>query len=258
MSPAHDVFTRICRSVENRYTDAVLLCGCAALFHDGGGATLADLKARAVGGEPGSPERIAAWRHIARHLCEEAEDRGERDWTLITAWLLAPRLRGAAYAIARRTGAERADVGSALLQGMLEAVRAIENVDATHIEQHLVDAAFAVGWQTGRRRPKETPVEEADERDVARQETLLHPLAVTLGEPVRVGTMSGALAQRAQGERLGSLAYRMGLLAHLRQVRRRSRSRRRQPRAVVQRTQRESSEQPCLFEMWRSDGEPPS
>ncbi|MGW2057430.1 hypothetical protein ACWCOZ_26545 [Streptomyces sp. NPDC001840] len=259
MSSAHDVFTRIGRSVEDRYADTVLLCGRAAWpaipFCGGGETTLDDLKTSAVRGEPWRPERIAAWRHISRHLCEEAGDRGKRDWTLITAWLLAPRLRGAAYSIARRTGAERADVGSALLQGVLEAARAIGNVDATHIEQHLIDAAFAVGWQTGRRSPKETPVEEVWEGDSAQEETVLQPLTATLGEVVCVDAMSGELAQRAQGERLGSLAYRMGLLAHVRQVRRHSRSRQRQSRAGVHRTLGESSEQPCLFEMWGPDSE---
>ncbi|MEU7104886.1 hypothetical protein ACFQ2B_16820 [Streptomyces stramineus] len=37
--------------------------------------------------------------------------------------------------------------------------------------------------------------------------------------------MSRILAQRAQGERLGSLAYRLGLLDHVRQVRQRGRQR---------------------------------
>ncbi|MFE4176452.1 hypothetical protein ACFRR7_31115 [Streptomyces sp. NPDC056909] len=259
MPSVHDVFTRICRSVEDRYADTVLLCGRAVWpaipFCGGGETTLDDLKASAVRGEPGRPVRIAAWRHISHHLCEEAGDRGERDWTLITAWLLAPRLRGAAYSIARRTGAERADVGSALLQGVLEAARATGSVDATHIEQHLIDAAFAVGWQTGRRSPKETPVEEVWGGDSAREETVLQPLTATRGEVVRVDAMSGELAQRAQGERVGSLAYRMGLLAHVREVRRHSRSRQRQSRAGIHRTPGESSEQPCLFEMWGPDSE---
>lgn len=264
-SLAHDVFTRICRSVEDRYADTVLMCGRAAwrssLLCGGEGVTLGDLKSCAVRGEPGRPERTAAWRHIARHLGEEAEDEGERDWTLITVWLLAPRLRGAAYAIARRTGAERADICSALLQGALEAAGAIEKVDATQIEQHLVDAAFAVGWQTGRRSPKETPVGEVGEvgeRDTAREQTALQPLIATLGEVVRVDAMSGALAQRAQGERLGSLAYRMGLLTHVRQVRRHSWSRQRQPSADVHHTPGEPSGEPCLFEMRGPADEAPS
>ena len=259
MSPAHDVFTRIWRSVEDRYADTGLLCrrpDCRFLsLCSGVETTLDDLRSHAVRGDPERPERIVAWRHIAHHLGEEAENRGERDWTLITAWLLAPRLRGAARAIAGSTGAERADVASALLQGVLGAARATEHVDATQIEQHLVDAAFAAGWQTGRRSPKETLVGEVGERDSARNETLLQPLTDSLGELIYVDAMSGVLAQRAQGERLGSLAYRMGLLAHVRNVRRHSRSRQGQQRAGVHRAPGESSEQPRLFEMWGSGDE---
>ncbi|MFD7495621.1 hypothetical protein ACFV8T_24915 [Streptomyces sp. NPDC059832] len=259
MSPAHDVFARICQSVEDRYADTALLCGRTARrstpLCDGEGITLDILKTRAVRGEPGSPERIAAWRHIARHLRDEAAVGGERDWTLITVWLIAPRLRGAAYVIARRTGAEWADVCSALLQGALEAARAIERVDATRIEQHLVDAAFAAGWRTDRRSPKEKPVGEVGERYSAREEMVLQPLTARLGEVVRVDAMSSALAQRAQGERLGSLAYRMGLLARVRQERRHSRSVQRQPRAGVHQKPGGSSEQPRLFEMQGSADE---
>ncbi|WP_329146084.1 hypothetical protein OG275_17180 [Streptomyces niveus] len=259
MSPAHDVFTRICRSVEDRYADSALLCGRAACrslsLCAGVETTLDDLKAHAVRGESERPDRIAAWSHIAHHLGEEAENRGEGDWTLITAWLLAPRLRGASWAIARSTGAERADVASALLQGVLGAASAAEHVDATQIEQHLVDAAFAAGWQTGRRSPKETLVREVGEQDSARNETLLQSLTDSLGELVHVDAMSGVLAQRAQGERLGSLAYRMGLLAHVRNVRRHSRSRQGSQCAGVHRALGEPSEQPRLFEMWGSGDE---
>ncbi|MEU8681088.1 hypothetical protein [Streptomyces sp. NPDC048611] len=129
---------------------------------------------------------------------------------------------------------------------------------ATSIEEHLVDAAFAAGWQTGRRSPKETLVGEVGERESARKEMVQEPFTATLREVIRVDALSGALAQRAQGERLGALAYRMGLLAHVRQVRRHSRSQQRQSRAGVHRTPCESSGQPCLFEMWGSDGESPS
>ncbi|MGW1842679.1 hypothetical protein [Streptomyces sp. NPDC001966] len=253
MSPANDVFACICRSVEDRYTDTALLCRSTARrstpLCDGEADTLDALRTHAVHGEPGSPERIAAWRHIAHHLCKEAAIGGERDWTLIAVWLIAPRLRGAAYAIARRTGAEWDDVCSTLLQGALEAAQAIERADATQIEQHLVDAAFAVGWRTGRRSPKEKPVGNVGEQHSAWEEMVLQPLTTTPGKVVRVDVMSGALVQRAQGERLGSLAYRMGLLAHVRQERRRSRSGQRQTRTGVPQRLGESRGQPRLFEI---------
>lgn len=253
MYPAQDVFTRICRSVEDLHTGAVLLC-------DEAGTTLENLRPFAGRGELGNPERIEAWQRIAHHMREEAAGGAgaDQDWTLIALWLLAPRLRGGAYAIARRTGAERGDVCSALLAGALEAVQGIEGTDATQIEQYLVDAAFAVGWRTGRRRPMETPVGEVRERDSALLETELPLSTAACGEVVDVDAMSGALAQRAQGERLGSLAYRMGLLAHVRQVRRESRARQRQPRAGSHRAPGEPSGQPSLFEIWGCADEAPS
>jgi len=141
---------------------------------------------------------------------------------LVAVWLLAPRLRGAAYSLSRRTGAEHADVCSALLQGTLEGARTLGRVDTSLAEQHLVDAAFAAGWRTGRRSPEEAPVgewgtvQEPEESD---------PLTIAADEVVRVDGMSRTLAQQAQGERLGSLAYRLGLLDHVRQVRQRGRRR---------------------------------
>ncbi|TBO58143.1 hypothetical protein EYS09_19005 [Streptomyces kasugaensis] len=245
-----DVFTRICRSVEEQYADTMVLCGPAdaRTAPCGGGEpiSLEDLRSRARSGDSVHLGRTAAWGHIAHHLREEAEAEGERSWMLITVWLLAPRLRGAAYSIARCTGAERADVGSALLQGALEGARTIKGVGPADIEKHLIDAAFAVGWQTGRRGSKETPVEEWN---MVGEETGPQPMTRTPGAVVRVDVMSRTLAQQAQGERLGALAYRLGLLSHVRQVRRTSRSRPRRPRDGARRT---PSEQPCLFEMWGS------
>ncbi|MFJ5119380.1 hypothetical protein [Kitasatospora sp. NPDC088548] len=239
-----DVFARICRSVEEQYADTVLLCGSAALCGSGGPISLDDLRSQARSGESGHPERTAAWRHIARHLREEAEVGGERSWTLIAVWLLAPRLRGVAYSIARQTGAERADVGSALLQGVLEGARAIKREAPADIEQHLMGAVFTTGWQTGRRGPKETPV---GGWGMAREEVVPQPMTRTPASVVFVDVMSRTLVQQAQGERLGALAYRLGLLAHVRQVRRISRSRLRRPYGGDHHA---LSEQPTLFEMW--------
>ncbi|MFH8992927.1 hypothetical protein [Streptomyces sp. NPDC017940] len=260
--PVRDVFDRICRSVEARYADTEPLCTrtdrCDTPRCGIDGITLDGLKARAVHGEPGSPEHTAVWRYVARHLRDEAADEGERDWMLITIWLLVPRLRGAAYAIARRTGAERADVCSALLQGALEAAQAIEKVDAARVEQHLIDTAFTVGWQTGRRSPRETPVGDVWERDRGREEMVLQSSGATPGEVICVDVMTGAIVQRAQGERLGSLAYRMGLLAHVRRERRHLRSRQGRPLASTHQIPGRAGSQPDLFEMWGPVDEAPS
>lgn len=248
VSPTSDVFTRICRSVEGRYAEAMLPCeppSARIAPCDGGGPmSLDDIRTQARSGKPDHPERTAAWRHIAGHLQGEAEGEGERGWALIAIWLLVPRLRGGAHSIARRTGAERADVGSALLLGAFEGVRNVTEADLADLEQRLMDAAFAAGWRTGRRGPKEIPL---GEWDMAREEAAPPLLTAKPGDVISIGAMSGILAQRAQGERLGALAHRLGLLAHVRQVRRLSRTRPRQPRS---RDYPALSDQPPLFETW--------
>ncbi|MFE4451884.1 hypothetical protein [Streptomyces sp. NPDC056796] len=182
---------------------------------------------------------MAHWQHIAGHIREEREGGDGRSWMLVAVWLLSPRLRGAAYSLSRRTGAEHADVCSALLQGTLEGARTIGRAEAL-AEQHLVAAAFAAGWRTGRRSAEETPV---GEWGTVREPEEPDPLAITADEVVRVDGVSRTLAQQAQGERLGSLAYRLGLLDHVRQVRQRGR------RRVIPRVQTSVSEQLVLFGM---------
>ncbi|MFD9487537.1 hypothetical protein ACFWBX_26930 [Streptomyces sp. NPDC059991] len=177
---------------------------------------------------------------------------------MIAVWLLAPRLRRASYALSRHTGAERADVCSALLQGVVEAAQTVGKADAADVEEHLVDAAFSAGWRTGRRSSKETPVTGVGIWDEEPETAMLDSLTFAPDEVVHVGAMSGALAQRAQGERLGALAYRMGLLAHVRTVRRQRRSRHGQPRAGFHHKPTEPSQQPYLFELRKPDDEAPA
>lgn len=226
--PSADVFTRICRSVEERYAHGRPLCGGSDTQTEphcaGTGISLDDLRSQALRAEPDHPDRIAHWRHITDHIRRDLEKDAEsgRSWTLLAVWLLAPRLRGAAYSLSRRTGAEHADVCSALLQGTLEGVRNLGRVDASAAEQYLVDAAFDAGWRTGRRSPEEMPV---GEWGTVEEPVGPDPLAIAADEVVRVERMSRTLAQQAQGERLGSLAYRLGLLAHVRQIRQRGRRR---------------------------------
>ncbi|MFB7654023.1 MULTISPECIES: hypothetical protein [unclassified Streptomyces] len=217
-----------------------------------------DLMTHTAHSQHGSLERTTAWLHVASHLREEAAVGQGHDWTMITVWLLTPRLRRASYALSRRTGAERADVCSALVQGVLEAAQTVEKADAAEIEEYLVDAAFSVGWRTGRRSSKETPVTRVGEWNAEPETAKPDPLTFALDEVVHVGAMSGGLAQRAQGERLGALAYRMGLLAHVRTVRRQRRSRQGQPRAGLPHKSAELSQQPCLFELRSSDDEAPA
>ena len=159
------------------------------------------------------------WHAIGGRLEREAEHGQEQRWTLITLWLLTPRLKGAARTIAGRAGAEPNDVCSALLAGAVEGIATAQETDPDQIEQHLMDSAFAAGWKTGRRAPNETPAAEVEKGLLA---PLLQVAAPTFldGQVVRVCAMSMGLAQQANGERLGALAQRLGLMRHVREVRR--------------------------------------
>ncbi|MFJ8731901.1 hypothetical protein [Streptomyces bauhiniae] len=158
--------------------------------------------------------RIPVWQEIGTRLCCE-----EQQWALVAMWLLTPRLRGAARAIARSTHAEYGDVCAALLTGLVEGASSVGANVPDHVEEYLIDAAFKAGWRTGRRSPRESPTEDFDavRGDQDASETHVAPMGT---EIVRVGMMSAALAQRAQGERLGALAQRLGLMPHVRETRR--------------------------------------
>ncbi|MFJ2554859.1 MULTISPECIES: hypothetical protein [unclassified Streptomyces] len=242
-----DAFTRVCRWVEDQYADTYLCLrtGTDTMpLCDEERISLSDLRSKAVQGDFGSPARADVWCHIAHHIHEETGSGREERWTLIVLWLLTPRLRGAARVIARRTGAEQADVCSALLQGALEGVRTLDRADPAGAEQHLVDAAFAVGWQTGRRSSHETPI---GEWDVVKGMVPGQLVSATADcDLVRGDAMSIALARRAQGERLGSLAYRLDLLTHVRRVRQLRRAR---PRPAGSEAHHTPMGQDSLFDM---------
>ncbi|MCX4675594.1 hypothetical protein OG413_09780 [Streptomyces sp. NBC_01433] len=244
-----DALSRICGWVEERYADT-RLCGGPGLptmplcVEEYGRPDL--LRTKAAQGAADCPARADAWRHIAHHIREEGKGGGEQRWTLVALWLLAPRLRGAARAIARRTGAEHADVCSALLVGALEGMRSVGEADPLEAERHLMDAAFAVGWRTGRRSPHERPTAEWDMARGPAAEAEVRSAMAESDTVVPVDVMSSRLAQQAQGERLGSLAYRLGLLPHVRQVRQDRRAGRCPGRGD---TPREPDVQQGLFEM---------
>ncbi|WP_335932637.1 hypothetical protein [Streptomyces sp. PTD5-9] len=247
--------------------------------------TLEEMRSATALKTAGSPARLALWQHIARRVREASVASGvsgrddERRWELIALWLLTPRLRGGARTVARRTGAEPADARSAMLAGALDALRTVGTVMPPDVEKYLVDAAFHAGWRTGRRDPRETPTDAWDRTPSAPDRPggpsgpsgpgepgcLCDPSGVCdpagprgpyprragtasgggCAQVVRVHTMTRSLFQRAHGERLGSLAYRLGLLPHVREARRRRRAR---PRHRAD-TGRARAAQPFLFDV---------
>ncbi|MEU9452623.1 hypothetical protein [Streptomyces sp. NPDC048277] len=169
--------------------------------------------------ERGSAEWAERWQAIAKHLHHEAEQGLEGPWTLIALWLLTPRLKVVVRTVIGRTGAESDDVCSEVLAGVIHGMATVRAASPDRIEDHLVDAAYAAGRKTGRRAPNEVPEAEIENRLSTTVPHMAAPLFID-GQVVRVGPMSMQLAQRANGERLGALAQRLGLLRHVRETRR--------------------------------------
>ena len=169
--------------------------------------------------ERGSAKRAQQWQAIAQHLGHEAGLGLEGPWTVIALWLLTPRLKFAVRTVVAWTGAERGDVSSEVLAGAIQGMATVRAANPDRIEDHLLDAAYAAGRKTGRRAPNEVPEPEVGNGLSVPDLQMAAPIFID-GHVVRVGPMSMALAQRAEGERLGALAHRLGLLQHVREVRR--------------------------------------
>lgn len=225
--PSGDAFARLARWVEDCCSDE-RLC-----LHDGDCADqpttdtclpLGSVREVIARKGPTGAERARLWQEIARRVRDEREGEQERRWMMIALWLVAPRLKGIAWSInRRRRAAELGDVCSAVLMGAMEGLVTAAEENPGGIEKDLVDAAYAAGWRTRRRPPQEVPMEEISHA----RGNPLPPAADSeplVGEVVRVGTVTAPLVQRANGERLGALAQRLGLLPHVRDVRRRRRA----------------------------------
>jgi hypothetical protein len=224
--PFTNVFTCLAHWVETCCSEECLCLhrGSCADASTGSCLPLSALRAVMQQEAPGCAVRTELWQALARRLEYETEHGQEGRWALIALWLLTPRLKGAARTIAGRTGAELSDVCSAVLAGAIQGMAAVPAVDPDHIEQHLMDSACAGGWKTGRRAPNEVLAAEVDDGPPG---PLLQEAAPSFidGQVVQVSTMSMALAQQAHGERLGAVAQRLGLVRHVREVRRLRRAR---------------------------------
>ncbi|MEU7321672.1 hypothetical protein ABZ682_14125 [Streptomyces griseoviridis] len=169
-----------------------------------------------------SAKRAQYWRTIAHHLEREAQRGLEGPWTIIALWLLTPRLKGVARTIVGLTGAERGDVCSEVLAGAVQGMRTIRAAHCERVEGYLVREAYAAGRKTSRRARNEVPEPDLDIGLVV-PDPHLATSSFLDGHVVEAGPMSMALVQRVHGERLGALAQRLGLLQHVREVRRQRR-----------------------------------
>ncbi|MFK0295955.1 hypothetical protein ACIQU6_36540 [Streptomyces sp. NPDC090442] len=176
--------------------------------------------------------RRMVWTCLVR-LAHAEEDGMASRWPVITLWMVLPQLTRGSRTIARSLRAEVADVHSAMVAGFLAGLRTLDPDRQSDVGTALIRHAFAAGWRVGRRPAAEIPTEEVGLAPAAGLQGDPEPKPQDTFHVIPVTWLSSDLAQRIQGERLGALAEHLGLMDHVRDQRRRLRTRRRQalPRA---------------------------
>ncbi|MGW1275769.1 hypothetical protein ACWD4V_02255 [Streptomyces tsukubensis] len=258
-APFTAIFFRLDRRVTTHYADhtwCLHTTSCPGPLSDGH-ADLRQLRHTAMHGDPES--RAALWQHLGHRACAEPTGTADRPWTLLVLWLLAPRLKAASLTIARRTGADKADVCSTTVLGALEGLSTLARAHPSErpedVEAFLIHSAFEASWRTGRSGSRERPmadVEPVSPDTSSGAHRLPVPSRVSIVEATR---MTQALMQQANGERLGALAHRLGLMPHVREVRRLRHGRQPTPSAVKH---SDTSVQGHLFPLRRSQHGPPT
>ena len=176
--------------------------------------------------------RRTVWACLVRLAHAEGHGAASR-WPVITVWMLLPQLKRGSRTIARSLRAEVADVRSAMVTGFLAGLRTVDPERQPDVGTTLIRHAFAAGWRVGRRPAAEVPTQEVGLAPAAAQQEGPESGLRDTRHVIPVSWLSSDLAQRIQGERLGALAERLGLMDHVRAQRRWLRARRRQavPRA---------------------------
>ncbi|MEU6173987.1 hypothetical protein ABZ832_18950 [Streptantibioticus parmotrematis] len=174
--------------------------------------------------------RQEIWSQVARLVRSERKGESAR-WSVIAVWLLLPMVRSGSRVIARTRGAELADVRSAMVTGALTGLAAPDLMDQADIRSALVAQAFAHARRAARRPAEEMPtgsVELWSPASPAAGGERADPEASSWAphDIICVRWLTPDLARRVQGERLGELAERLGLLENVRANRRRLRSHR--------------------------------
>lgn len=133
-------------------------------------------------------------------------------WSLVALWVLLPGLRRTVARLSARFRADAEDICSAVLLGALEGLREIAP-DQPDIGRLLWRRASSGGWQVVRAAWREYPAEDVEVAGGSRRARAgdaWAPAVVHRGIPDSAGEI-GADPGRREGERLGSVAHRMGL-----------------------------------------------
>lgn len=131
-------------------------------------------------------------------------------WALAATWILLPALKSVTYRISRTTRLDIVDLRSAVITGFLEALATI-NPERDNLGSTLYWSAYHAGRAACRPHRQVNPTDEIDRITAYITDTTppAHRGVVDTthtGQPTR---------SRLEGERLGSIAHRMGVADHL-------------------------------------------
>jgi hypothetical protein len=150
-------------------------------------------------------DRDAIWRELVHRARREPEP-----WRLVAVWVMLPGLRAAAHRIAQSTRLDIADIRSALIAGFLEALDAVDP-QRENLGSLLYWSSYNAARTACRAHDRELPTGEIER--AAKPDDLpampVHRHVVTATQHV---APSGGLLE---GERLGSIATRVGVADRL-------------------------------------------
>lgn len=131
-------------------------------------------------------------------------------WALVATWMLLPALKSATYRISHATRLDIADLRSAVITGFLETLATI-NPERDNLGSVLYWSAYHAGRAACRPHHLVDPTDEIDRLAAYITDTTppAHRGVVDTthtGEPTR---------SQLEGERLGSIAHRIGVTDHL-------------------------------------------
>lgn len=153
-----------------------------------------------------TPEhRDTIWReliHRARHTPDP--------WRLAAVWMMLPGLSSAVHRISHNPRADIADLRSAVITGFLEALNSIDT-EREDLGATLYRSAYSAGRAVCRTYGRELPTDEID-----RTPNLPSDPAIPVHRGVATVTRQTQPTRGSlEGERLGSIAHRVGLADHV-------------------------------------------
>jgi hypothetical protein len=150
-------------------------------------------------------QRDQIWRELITHARTTPDP-----WALAATWMLLPALKSATRRLCHTTRLDIADLRSALITGFLEALATI-NPGRGNLGAALYWSAYNAARATCRPHRHVGPTDEIDRIAAYITDTTSHIHRGVL-DTTHIGHLT---LSQLEGERLGSIAHRMGVTDHL-------------------------------------------